>query len=69
MRRITGHADREPAVVSNPMAIRNNRLEIIFLRSDQMTEIERILSVSALLNGEVLHLYLNFSWYSRKAYP
>ncbi len=34
MRRITGHADREP-VISNPMAIRNNRLEIIFLRSDQ----------------------------------
>ncbi len=34
MRRITGHADREP-VVSNPMAIRNNRLEIIFLRSDR----------------------------------
>ncbi|WP_299847442.1 flagellar motor protein MotB [uncultured Roseovarius sp.] len=34
MRRVTGHADREPAV-SNPMAIRNNRLEVIFLRSDQ----------------------------------
>ena len=34
MRRVTGHADREP-VVRNPMAIRNNRLEVIFLRSDQ----------------------------------
>ena len=34
MRRVTGHADREPAV-KNPMAIRNNRLEVIFLRSDQ----------------------------------
>ena len=34
MRRVTGHADREPAV-RNPMAIRNNRIEVIFLRSDQ----------------------------------
>lgn len=34
MRRVTGHADREPAV-QNPMALRNNRLEVIFLRSDQ----------------------------------
>ena len=34
MRRVTGHADREP-VVSNLMAIRNNRLEVIFLRSDR----------------------------------
>lgn len=34
MRRVTGHADRELAI-PNPMAIRNNRLEIIFLRSDQ----------------------------------
>ncbi len=33
MRRITGHADREPAS-PNPMAVRNNRLEVIFLRSD-----------------------------------
>ena len=31
--RITGHADREPAV-RNPMSVRNNRLEVIFLRSD-----------------------------------
>ena len=31
VQRVTGHADREPAV-RNPMAIRNNRLEIIFLR-------------------------------------
>jgi chemotaxis protein MotB len=29
--RITGHADREHAV-RNPMAVRNNRLELIFLR-------------------------------------
>ena len=34
MRRITGHADRDP-VVKNPMALRNNRLEVILLRSDQ----------------------------------
>ncbi|MEL7280862.1 MAG: flagellar motor protein MotB [Pseudomonadota bacterium] len=31
--RVTGHADRRPAV-RNPVAIRNNRLEVIFLRSD-----------------------------------
>ena len=31
MRRVTGHADREPAV-RNPMASRNNRLEIVLLR-------------------------------------
>lgn len=29
--RVTGHADRRPAV-SNPMAVRNNRLELILLR-------------------------------------
>ena len=29
--RVTGHADREPSV-RNPMAIRNNRLEIVLLR-------------------------------------
>ncbi len=33
MRRVTGHADREP-VVEDRMAIRNNRLEVILLRSD-----------------------------------
>ncbi|MFK7939542.1 MAG: flagellar motor protein MotB [Roseovarius sp.] len=33
MRRVTGHADREPAV-RNPMSFRNNRLEVILLRSD-----------------------------------
>lgn len=33
MHRVTGHADREPAV-QNPMATRNNRLEVILLRSD-----------------------------------
>jgi chemotaxis protein MotB len=33
MKRSTGHADRTPAV-ADPMAIRNNRLEIILLRSD-----------------------------------
>lgn len=31
IQRVTGHADREPAV-RNPMAIRNNRLEIVMLR-------------------------------------
>ena len=31
VKRVTGHADRE-IVVRNPMSIRNNRLEIIFLR-------------------------------------
>ena len=31
IKRVTGHADREP-VVRNPMAIRNNRLEVVFLR-------------------------------------
>ncbi len=31
--RVTGHADRDPAV-RNPMAVRNNRLEVVFLRSD-----------------------------------
>lgn len=30
--RVTGHADREPAV-PDPMAVRNNRIEVIFLRS------------------------------------
>lgn len=33
VRRVTGHADRAPAV-RNPMASRNNRLEVILLRSD-----------------------------------
>lgn len=33
MKRSTGHADRTP-VVADPMAIRNNRVEIILLRSD-----------------------------------
>ncbi|WP_101067122.1 flagellar motor protein MotB [Roseovarius salinarum] len=33
IRRVTGHADREPAA-KNRMAIRNNRLEIVLLRSD-----------------------------------
>ncbi len=32
--RVTGHADREP-VVRNPMAVRNNRLEVILLRRDR----------------------------------
>jgi chemotaxis protein MotB len=31
MRRVTGHADRTPAV-SDPMAVRNDRFEVIFLR-------------------------------------
>ena len=34
IKRVTGHADRGPAV-SNPMAIRNNRLEVILLREWQ----------------------------------
>jgi len=34
MTRVTGHADREP-VLSDRMAIRNNRLEVILLRSDK----------------------------------
>lgn len=32
IRRVTGHADRQPAV-ENPMAIRNNRIEVILLRN------------------------------------
>ncbi len=31
---VTGRADRDPAMPSNPTAIRNNRIEIIVLRSD-----------------------------------
>lgn len=34
MHRVTGHGDRQPAL-ENPLAIRNNRLEVILLRSDQ----------------------------------
>jgi chemotaxis protein MotB len=34
MARISGHADRKPAT-ADPMAIRNNRLEIILLRKDR----------------------------------
>jgi len=34
IQRVTGHADRKPAV-SNPMAVRNNRIELILLRSDK----------------------------------
>ena len=33
LRRVAGHADREPAV-DDPMSTRNNRLEIILLRDD-----------------------------------
>jgi len=33
IRRVTGHGDRVP-VTENPMAIRNNRLEVILLRAD-----------------------------------
>lgn len=33
--RVTGHADRRPAD-SNPMAVRNNRLELILLRRGQL---------------------------------
>lgn len=31
--RVTGHADRKP-VAPNPMALRNNRIELVLLRSD-----------------------------------
>ncbi len=34
IQRVSGYADRKPAV-QNPMAVRNNRLELILLRSDQ----------------------------------
>ncbi|WP_456388531.1 flagellar motor protein MotB [Profundibacter sp.] len=34
IQRVTGYADRKPAV-TNPMAFRNNRLELILLRSDK----------------------------------
>lgn len=37
VQRVTGHADREPAL-ENPMAVRNNRLEVILLRSDTAPE-------------------------------
>lgn len=33
MRRVTGFADRQP-MLRNPMAVQNNRLEVILLRSD-----------------------------------
>jgi len=32
--RVSGHADREPAA-RNPMAVRNNRIEIVLLRQDK----------------------------------
>ena len=34
IQRVTGYADRKPAV-ANPMAVRNNRMELILLRSDK----------------------------------
>ena len=34
IQRVTGNADREP-VARNPMAVRNNRIELILLRSDR----------------------------------
>ena len=34
VQRVTGHADRSPAT-ANPMALRNNRLEVILLRRDR----------------------------------
>jgi chemotaxis protein MotB len=34
MRRVTGHADRAP-IIDNPMDLRNNRVEVIVLRSDR----------------------------------
>jgi chemotaxis protein MotB len=37
VKRVAGHADRKP-VAANPMAVRNNRIELILLRSDIKTE-------------------------------
>jgi len=34
MQRVSGHADRKP-VTANPMALRNNRLEVVLLRRDR----------------------------------
>jgi chemotaxis protein MotB len=34
LRRITGHADRKP-VTADPMANRNNRVEVVLLRRDR----------------------------------
>ena len=34
IQRVTGYADRKPSL-RNPMAVRNNRIELILLRSDQ----------------------------------
>ncbi len=33
IQRVTGYADRDPAA-RNPMSVRNNRIELILLRSD-----------------------------------
>ncbi len=39
IQRVTGHADRDPPVARNPpMAVRNNRIELILLRSDLKDE-------------------------------
>ncbi len=37
VRRVTGNADRKP-VTANPMAVRNNRIELVLLRSDTRGE-------------------------------
>ena len=37
IRRVAGHADRK-RVTANPMAVRNNRIELVLLRSDIRTE-------------------------------
>ena len=37
LRRVTGHADRKP-VVRNPLAVRNNRVEVILLRSGRRSD-------------------------------
>lgn len=37
IRRVVGNADRKP-VTANPMAVRNNRIELVLLRSDIRTE-------------------------------
>ncbi|WP_371060904.1 flagellar motor protein MotB [Rhodosalinus sp. 5P4] len=36
VRRVTGHADRAPALPEQPMSVRNDRLEIVFLRTGRV---------------------------------
>jgi chemotaxis protein MotB len=34
LQRVTGHADRTPALADDPSGLRNDRIEVIFLRTD-----------------------------------